>query len=135
MKRKIGIIVATWVLSVVAGLSLTAQEASITTLEAADFGIRPVSGQDSGRGFAALLQQAREVSSKGDSLVIHFAPGIYTIRELSLPRETLFISNHDDVAERAVALFLHNLHHTRIEAEGGHLPPPWAAAPGGNQGV
>ena len=42
MKRKIGTIVATWVLSVVAGLSLTAQEASITTLEAADFGIRPV---------------------------------------------------------------------------------------------
>ena len=117
-KRKIGTVVATWVLSVVAGLSLTAQEASITTLEAADFGIRPVSGQDSGRGFATLLQQAREVSSKGDSLVIHFAPGVYTIREQSLPRETLFISNHDHVAERAVALFLHNLHHTRIEAKG-----------------
>lgn len=110
-------IVSALALTLLLPLGLTAG-VGITTIEASKYGVLPGRTHDSGPGLTALLREARALSEQSDSLVIRFAPGEYAVHERSLPRETIFISNHDHHDERAVALLLRQLRHTRIEAEG-----------------
>ena len=110
-------IVSALALTLLLPLGLTAG-VGITTIEASKYGVLPGRTHDSGPWLTALLREARALSEQGDSLVIRFAPGEYAVHEESLPRKTIFISNHDHHDERAVALLLRQLRHTRIEAEG-----------------
>ena len=110
-------IVSALAMTLLLPLGLTAG-VRITTIEASKYGVLPGRTHDSGPGLTALLSEARALSEQGDSVVIRFAPGEYAVHEQSLPRETIFISNHDHHEERAVALLLRQLRHTRIEAEG-----------------
>lgn len=87
-------------------------------LIAADCGLRPEAGYDNGPALARLPELLKAASEAGDSVILRFAPGCYHIEAKSLPLEEVFISNHDHVAERPVALLLEDLHRVSIEGEG-----------------
>lgn len=107
-------------LSLLCGTILSgAQE--IRQLDARDYGVQPVAQYDNGPALQRLLRELQSASASGDSVILRLQPGEYTVYERSLPRHTLYISNHDHVDSRAVALYLDGLRRVRLEAEGATL--------------
>lgn len=83
--------------------------------------MQPVDRYDNGPSLQRLLEEAHRLSSAGDSVILRLQPGVYSVQEKTLPRQTIYISNHDHVDKRAVALDLNGMHRTRIEADGALL--------------
>lgn len=76
---------------------------------------------DNASALLALLEDAHKASAEGKEVVIYLPKGNLHIYQEHLPLHQLYISNHDHVDQRPVAMMLEGLSNVSIQGEETHL--------------
>ena len=76
---------------------------------------------DNATALLALLEDAHKASAEGKEVVIYLPKGNLQIYQEHLPLHQLYISNHDHVDQRPVAMMLEGLNNVSIQGEETHL--------------
>lgn len=76
---------------------------------------------DNASALLALLEDAHKASAEGKEVVIYLPKGNLHIYQEHLPLHQLYISNHDHVVQRPVAMMLEGVSNVSIQGEETHL--------------
>lgn len=76
---------------------------------------------DNATALLDLLEDAHKASAEGKEVVIYLPKGNLHIYQEHLPLHQLYISNHDHVVQRPVAMMLEGLNNVSIQGEETHL--------------
>ena len=93
---------------------LAAPHARGQAVDVSSYGARPGSGQDS----TAAVEKALAFALQNRRAVVRFPRGRYDFWPAEAAKRRLFISNHDDVAERAVAMPIEHAHGLTLDGGG-----------------
>ncbi len=93
---------------------LSLPHAIAQTVDVTTYGTRPGSGHDS----TAAVEKALAFAEQNHRALIKFPRGRYDFWPAQAAKRRLFISNHDDVAERAVAMPIEHAHGLTLDGGG-----------------
>ena len=93
---------------------LGAPHAGAQAVDVSSYGARPGSGQDS----TAAVEKAIAFALENHRALVKFPRGRYDFWPAAAAKRRLFISNHDDLAERAVAMPIEHAHGLTLDGGG-----------------
>lgn len=89
----------------------------VIDIRLSDYGIRP--GADSlASKFHSALNTISRTYGEGDQLVLHFESGKYVFHANDAVSRNIYISNHDQVGERRIAMDIQGFRHLTIDGGG-----------------
>jgi hypothetical protein len=93
---------------------LTASACFAQTIKVTDYGVQPNSGHDATEGVNKALAAAKQTHATG----LVFPKGTYDFFPDKAPSKHYYITNHDHVDQRAVAMPLEGLHNFTLDGQG-----------------